>query len=235
MRIGIIVAMESEFNSIKSILSDYKEFEYSGRKFLQGHYNDHNLIICVGGIGKANAAATAMLLDSKFVDLIISTGCAGGITKDLNTGDIVVGTKYSYHDVWCPLSPDTKKGELQGVPYVLSDTSVFELFDEFSWNDHKIGYFFTGDQFIETEDQCNEITKDVKDNISCVCDMESMAIAQICYQCNIKFISFRVISDSPCNHNDVNKHLKQYENFWSTMSDTSYKFLKSFLDSYKGN
>ena len=240
MRIGIIVAMDSELESIKSILESSTKFTLYNRNFLEGTYNNHRLIVCVGGIGKVNAAITATLMDACFdCNFIISTGCAGGISSDLNVGDIVVAADYAYHDIWCPLTPDTKMGELQGLPTKLNWKEVIStIFDCKKWlKGYKVGHFYSGDQFIQNQDAVNKIIDiykdDVNDGLSAVCDMESMAIAHTCYQLKIPFISFRVISDTPCCHIDAEEQMKQYENFWKSMSDKSYNFLKSFIDSYK--
>lgn len=238
MKIGIIVAMDSEYESIKNILHNTYEVIIASRKFLYGKYNNDELYICVGGIGKANAACTATLMIQTFsCSLIINSGCAGGLTSDIAVGDIAVGFDYRYHDVWCPLSADTKKGELQGVPYTIPfSKSILDNFDISKWIDHRIGHFFTGDQFIQTEDACDEILSSVSDlapTLPCVCDMESMAIAQTCYQSKVDFISIRVISDVPKLSKSKNDHMEKYENFWKSMSDKSYQFLKSFFDSRK--
>ena len=56
-------------------------------------------------------------------------------------------------------------------------------------------------------------------------DMESCSIAQVCYKFNIPFISFRIISDTPGEKNNI----IQYENFWKTMADTSFSVTKEFI------
>lgn len=240
MKIGIIVAMDSELESIKSILSDYGMFSFCGRTSLFGNYNNHKLYVCKGGIGKANAAATAAILKSYDPDiqLIISTGCAGGITSDLKIGDIVVGGDYCYHDVWCPINGDERRGQLQDVPFKLKWRSeIIDLCDATKWiSDYHVAHVYTGDQFIQDQETVNKILScfpEDDDGLSGICDMESMAIAQICYQNNISFISFRVISDLPCNHSDAEYQLLEYNNFWNSASDALHLFLKSFLDSIR--
>ena len=241
MRIGIIVAMDSELESIKSILQDPVKINVYHRQFLKGNYNNHKLIICKGGIGKVNAAHTASLMDMCFdTKWIISTGCAGGLNSYLNIGDIVVGTNYCYHDVWCPLTETIKAGELPGIPRKLEwNYKIHKTWDCSKWlRPFKTGNFYTGDQFIQTERVSNEILSKYPENadngLADICDMESMAIAQVCYQNDMNFIGFRIVSDLPCYHSIAESQMKQYQDFWKSMSDKSYEFLKSFLDSYKG-
>ena len=58
-------------------------------------------------------------------------------------------------------------------------------------------------------------------------DMESAAIAQICYLYKVPFISFRIISDTP----GAEQHLEQYKNFWGEMADRSFHVTETFLKS----
>ena len=240
MRIGIIVAMDSELESIRTILQNPVKINIYHRQFLKGNYNNHKVIVCRGGIGKVNAAHTASLMDMCFdTKLIISTGCAGGLTH-LNIGDIAIATNYCYHDVWCPIDPSIKQGEIPGVPRTLSwDPAIYSKFDCNKWyKPYVISNFYTGDQFVQTSKNAEIIfskyPENVDNGLADVCDMESMAIAQICHQHDMDFFGFRIISDLPNNHTDSESQMKQYHDFWKTASDKSYLFLKSFLDSYMG-
>ena len=57
-------------------------------------------------------------------------------------------------------------------------------------------------------------------------DMESGALAQVCYLYEIPFLSFRIISDTP----GADEHFSQYNNFWSDMADKSFGVTKSLLN-----
>jgi adenosylhomocysteine nucleosidase len=241
MRIGIVIAMDSEFAAIEAILSSPVSHKLGNRVFLEGIYGAHQLIVCVGGMGKANAGATVALMLVHFgCELIISTGCAGGISADLRVGDIVVGADYCYHDVWCAIDGDDRMGVMQGTPRKLAwQNEIAALFDSSRWlPGYHQGHFYTGDQFIQTQEAVNKIyaayPEEHNDGLSGICDMESMALAQICHQFAIPFVGFRVVSDTPCAHADAAEEMAQYKNFWQSMSDVSYRFLKSFIDSYKG-
>ena len=56
-------------------------------------------------------------------------------------------------------------------------------------------------------------------------DMESAALAQVCYMYRVPFLSLRVISDTP----GVANHAAQYENFWETAGEESFKVLQKLL------
>lgn len=56
-------------------------------------------------------------------------------------------------------------------------------------------------------------------------DMESTAIAQVCYLYNTPFLSFRIISDTP----GIEDHSAQYTGFWETMAERSFLTTWAFL------
>ena len=68
------------------------------------------------------------------------------------------------------------------------------------------GRICTGDQFVSTKEQKNEITASFGGDC---CEMESGAIAQACYLNKIPFVIIRAISDSA----DETKHtdFKEFE------------------------
>ena len=84
MKIGIIVAMDKEFDQLQSLFSS------------------EDVIIQKSGIGKVNAALqTAKMISEYHPDAIISSGCAGGNGDDINVQDVVVSSQLAYHDVYC--------------------------------------------------------------------------------------------------------------------------------------
>ena len=56
-------------------------------------------------------------------------------------------------------------------------------------------------------------------------DMESAAIAQVCYLKNVPFICMRVISDTPGGDDNIS----QYENFWADAPRHTFEALKALL------
>ena len=56
-------------------------------------------------------------------------------------------------------------------------------------------------------------------------DMESCAIAQVCYMCGVPFLSYRIISDTP----GVKDHYKQYLNFWEEAPKRSFEMIKVLI------
>ena len=176
------------------------------------------------GIGKVNAAAgTADLIHAHHPDCIISTGVAGGIDKCLKVMEVVVSSHIVYHDVWC--GEGNAYGQVQGLPlYFEGNRTLLDcalgLASETRIHD---GLICTGDKFITDRTELNEIKKQFPDGLAV--DMESGAIAHVCYLNKISFISFRIISDTP----GVDHHFEQYLNFWGEMADRSFGVTHAFL------
>ena len=98
MKIGIIVAMDKEFEQLKKVFQ-----------------NDQDIILQQCGIGKVNSAVgTTMMIADHHPDLIISTGCAGGADTRLNVGDVVVANACVYHDAYC--GENCNYGQILGMP-----------------------------------------------------------------------------------------------------------------------
>ena len=100
MKIGIMTAMDQEYEMARKVLSN------SSR---------HEIIPVHCGWGKVNSAVNAYkLISEHHPDCIISTGCAGGISKDVHLLDVVVGAQVAYHDCW--YGEPNEYGQVQGFP-----------------------------------------------------------------------------------------------------------------------
>ena len=224
MKLGIITAMGSEYDQLAQLLADKVEQNEGRHQYITGHLGDNELVLMQCGIGKVNAAAgTADLIHAHHPDCIISTGVAGGIDKCLKVMEVVVSSRIVYHDVWC--GEGNAYGQVQGLPlYFEGNRTLLDcalgLASETRIHD---GLSCTGDKFITDRTELNEIKKQFPDGLAV--DMESGAIAHVCYLNKISFISFRIISDTP----GVDHHFEQYLNFWGEMADRSFGVTHAFL------
>ncbi len=218
-KIAIIAAMSKEIASIKNILSNPKEQD----GYIRGTLNDKEIILTQSGIGKVCAAVkTTELIDKFQPDCVINSGVAGGVGDNVKQMDIVVGTKTVYNDVWC-LEPNAY-GQVQDFPlYFEADTSLIEKIKE-SDVVYK-GLITSGDKFISGIEGAKNIRKLFDDALAV--DMESCAVAQVCYMKKTPFISLRIISDNPLRSNDNHQ---QYADFWGEMANKSFAVLKNLLN-----
>lgn len=207
MKIGVLVAMDKEYEQ------------------LQGIADKDTVLVMKTGIGKVNAAIHTTQMISDFnPDVIVSSGCAGGAIPTLNVMDVVVSSRIAYHDVYCGIE-DEQMGRVQGMPrYFETPQDIINkaLSLEYDGTIHS-GLIASGDWFVDTPAKLNEIKSLYPEAIAI--DMESAAIAQTCYKFNVPFVSFRVISDVPTKENSVN----DYNNFWTSVSEHSFALTNSFI------
>ena len=219
MRIGVIVAMDKEFAQLQTLASDKKEQTVAGRTFVVGRIGENEIVMQKCGIGKVNAAiGAAELLHNYRLNAIINTGVAGG-TGATNVLDIAVASAVAYHDVWC--GPGTVPDQASGCPLMLPcafDPACLPMIEG-----AKFGPIISGDIFVSRPEEVSHILSVDPDALAV--DMESAAIAQVCYLKNVPFICMRVISDTP----GVEDNISQYENFWTDAPRHTFEALKSLL------
>lgn len=219
MKVGLIVAMDIEYNKMLEALGGST-----------GRLANNDIVLWKCGIGKVNAAVGTMrLVQEHHPDVIISTGLAGGIDIQMQVMDVLAATQCVYHDVDCGFSPDCVLGQVQGLParfdadpHLLEHARAVPLE---SGERLVTGLICTGDQFITDRERQNGIKQHFPDGMAC--DMESAAIAQTCYLLGLPFLSLRVISDTPGRTDD---HQQQWADFLTSMCDRSFHFVKTYLE-----
>lgn len=223
MKIGIVCAMKSEKEQIFARLGEKKEKRVGAFSFFEGKLGKSQVVVSQSGIAKVNASINALEMIKAFSpDCLISTGVAGGLDACLNTMDIVVSDKIVHHDVWCGMG--NEYGQVQGLPAIFkADENLLKVAMDIkpANNDgaklYK-GLICTGEQFISEPEQLQVIKKHFPEGLAC--DMESAALAQVCYLYKVPFISFRIISDVLGRQTD---NAKQYQNFWRTVADKAFE------------
>ena len=222
-KIAIIVAMQSEFELVSNILENAEAREIEGAKALVGELSGKQIILLKSGIGKVNAAMqVTSLIAEMHPDYIINSGVAGGIGEGMHQGDIVVGTECCYHDVWCG---EGAWGQVQGFPLKFPASS--ELVNAMkSVNSQLVfGLICTGDQFISDLATLQGIKRNFPDGKAV--DMESAAIAQVCYAKQVPFMSLRIVSDTPGMEKD---NTTQYLDFFAEAPKMTFAVLRQLIE-----
>lgn len=224
MKIGIIVAMSKELNLLLPLMDNAVTVQHDNITFHCGTVGRHRVFAMQCGIGKVNAAIGAQTMINVFApELIINTGVAGGTGADAGVMDVVIGERIAYHDVWC--GPGTQWGQAAGCPqYFTSAKRLVNLpiFDHDSTV--KRGLIVSGDIFVSKEEEVERFKQLYPDIMAC--DMESAAIAQVCYLRKIPFFCMRVISDTPGATNNI----EQYQNFWEKAPEHTFALLHMMLE-----
>lgn len=100
MKIGILGAMTEEIQIIRDKMEDIKIQTIAGRDYYTGKLYGFDTVLVFSRWGKVAASSTATSLINVFnVDLIIFTGIAGAVAKELNIGDIIIGDGLYQHDM----------------------------------------------------------------------------------------------------------------------------------------
>lgn len=224
--LGIIVAMSTEFRLMEALLAEKKEKNIRSFRFVSGKIGKKEVVLMQTGIGKVCAAAGTVELITHFTpDGILNTGVAGGIDSSLSVMDIVVGKEVVYHDVWC--GEGNEMGQVQDMPARYSGDKKLYQAVVAAESDVALrgGLICSGDQFITDRQALEKIKKNFPEGLAV--DMESGAIAQVCYMYRVPFVSCRVISDTPGH---VENHALQYKDFWTTAPEKSFEVLKQVVE-----
>lgn len=216
--IAIVAAMSKEIDLLKSILVNPQYKKTPVADFLFGQYAGNQIILVRSGIGKVCAAAALNELYHQFTpDVVINTGAAGGLADDVFVMDVVAADMTAYYDVFC----GQEIGQVQDFPRFFSaDVALLKKAQDLHI---KTGLIASGDKFVTSKAEADFI-RNIYPNVLAV-DMESAAIAQVCFLYKIPFLCLRVISDTP----GVAHHQQQYDNFWETAGEHSFQVLEKFL------
>lgn len=208
--IVIVTAMDKEYNLIREWLAKA---------------NVKNTALLKTGVGKVNAASGLSdflsSVTSDVVTRVISVGCAGAAVAGLKPGNVIIGNSYCYHDVYC--GEPNANGQIQGMPAVFpSDFSWIDMDERF-----RLGTIATGDKFVTTREQVLAIKDFLPKSYNvCAIDMESAALAQVCYKKGIGFTSIRVISDNPLEPSQT----EQYAGFWDNLAEKAFNVVCKLLE-----
>lgn len=226
MKIGVIVAMDKELAQLRGLLNDGRVVRHGHKDFIVGKIADNEVILQQCGIGKVNAAIGATeLIDGFCPELVVSSGVAGGADVSLSPLDVVVASECAYHDVYC--GSNVEYGQIQGLPVrYTAPRSMVDKALGLNVKTHVVeGLTVSGDWFVDSKEKMQRILDRFPD--AKAVDMESCAIAQTCYVCDVPFVSLRIISDVPFRDN----HASMYFDFWDKMAEGSFEVTGKFLES----
>lgn len=201
--IGVIGAMADEVSALIKQIENDEVKTMAGMTFHRGKLWNQEAVVVQSGVGKVNMAiCTQILIDVYEVDVVINTGVAGGLYKDINVGDIVISSDAIQHDMDVT-GLGYKKGVIPGL-----ESSVFKADPEFVQMAKEacelvnneiqcfVGRVVTGDQFISD----NAVRMNLIKEFDAYCaEMEGAAMAQVATLNKKPFVIIRAISDKADN------------------------------------
>jgi adenosylhomocysteine nucleosidase len=200
----VLVAMDDEAAPFRSLASEVGEPERVGlaehrRITLAGR----SVVLVRTGIGFVNATSagvSAILRHGADVPLI-SAGSAGGLAKDVAVGDVVLGARLVNADAdarafgyvlgqvpGMPEAYDAAPGLADAVRRAAATVDA-EAPEPLVLREGTIG---SGEKFA-TADLALRLRADFPDMLAI--DMESAALAQLCHNFGVDFVSVRAVSD----------------------------------------
>lgn len=197
MTIGIIGAMDEEITYLKNHMKITCEKTIANTLFIQGQLGIQKIVLLKSGIGKVNAAMATTILHEQFQpDYIINTGSAGGLSKELSVGDIVISTEVLHHDVDVTVF-DYSYGQVPNLPPTFhADQKLIDKTLEAANHINlpfKQGVIATGDSFMNDKKHSAMVKRKIPKLIAA--EMEAAAVAQVCYQYETPFVIIRALSD----------------------------------------
>lgn len=205
--IGIIGAMDVEIEFLKSKLDDINSLKIANRIFFKGKLNNKDVVVVCAGIGKVNACLTTTLLLEKFdIEYVINIGVSGG-KSPAKSLDLIISTELVYNDFDTTIFGDVIYGQIPGYePTFKASNDLIEKVEKLAKINnlsYKKGIITTGDKFITSLNQVNDIVK-IYDCISF--EMEGCAIAHVCSEFNKPFIVLRTVSDVLGEENQIDNY-----------------------------
>ena len=224
--IGIIGAMEEEVSVLLSETNNITTETIAGILFYKANYKNKELIIVKSGIGMVNSAIITTLLVEKFkVNSIIFSGVAGGLSKDVKVGDIIIGDSFVEYTFDVTAASDKYvRGQRAGTTKrdIDANKKLLDISKEVNIpvNIH-YGRIGSADIFVSKKEDKIKLVEDF--NLLAV-DMESASVAHTCEVLEIPFLIIRSISDS------FSDTYMEYEDFVYIACNNSKEFVLKFLE-----
>ncbi|EZG79923.1 5'-methylthioadenosine/S-adenosylhomocysteine nucleosidase [Gregarina niphandrodes] len=225
---AVVVACGYEFKPLKKQMSGISTREVGGKVYYCGKLEEKDVVLVQSGVGRTNAAATTAVLCVLFkAQLVINSGAAGGISRTLKIGDIIVAEKLVYGDV------DNCCFGLQfgQVPY---DSPAFYTAEEILHKFQTVcqqmvaeqpvgihrGLVVTVESFCESEETKQGLLKHWPEAMAV--EMEGCAVAHVCQQFKVPCLIVRSVSDTADDH-------AEYDSFASLAGERSAQMTRAFL------
>ncbi|MGD0900763.1 MAG: hypothetical protein ABR915_23265 [Thermoguttaceae bacterium] len=168
---GIIFALAIEAGGLVDRLDEVTVTRGDGFTVRQGRLDGRGVVLMESGVGRQSAArATHALLDAHRPARVFSTGFAGALDPKLRRGDLVVADS---------LIDDTF--------HILPTPHTFHALLPF-----RVGRLLWVDRITRLPSEKRELGSKYQ---AVACDMESLAVAEVCRERNVPFLAVRVISD----------------------------------------
>lgn len=195
--LGIIGAMDTEIDTVKSLIKNKTTSSIAGVEFVCGFIEGVTVCAAKCSPGKVNAAVcTQAMIDNFDIDMIINIGVGCSLSSDVIIKNVVIATDVCEYDI-----DITALGEPRGfinglnVIKVKTDSELSELLARTAIGCGEkihLGTIASGDTFIAD----TALKKTLAEEFGAICgEMEGGAIGHTCAANGVPFAVLRSISD----------------------------------------
>jgi adenosylhomocysteine nucleosidase len=171
--VGIIAALPIEVGDLIDRLERVRKYHSASVPMIEGEYAGRIVVVAVGGVGRAAARRAADLVVAGHQPRwLVSAGFAGALNPTLARHDVVLA-----HEI---IDPEGLRFPV-AIPEALGDGQRYVH-----------GRLLTVDRIIAQPEEKQELHSGFGADLV---DMESSAVAELCSQKLLRFLSVRVISD----------------------------------------
>lgn len=183
--IGCVIAFDSEADALLSQMEITERKTVLGRTLIRGRAFGKEIALIECGVGKVNAAAGAAIVLSEGATTVLNFGVAGGLRENTQVAELYLIEKAVQYDFDITQLEGGKIGTLDG-----ETENFLPLFvpEKLKLPRRALG---TGDRF-------NDSAADHALLLELGCDireMEAGAVAQVCKNAGVPFVSVKAISD----------------------------------------
>ncbi|MCQ3907643.1 MAG: 5'-methylthioadenosine/S-adenosylhomocysteine nucleosidase [Mycoplasmoidaceae bacterium] len=223
--IGLIAAEKAETgNLVKTIKA--KIIEFNGIRYYIGTINNKQIIICFCGVGKANAAMTAMNMVTNFgVNKIFNIGLAGSCKANIAPGSMLIADGAEYNDV----DLTAFKYQLNQLPEEPLKYEIKREYVDYLKSIIKnpiVGTIASGDSIININNIEAFPSLGNKDIVGF--DMEAASIAQVCSRTHVDFLCVKVVSDNVAYGNNQDQYNNNFKALTKKIEDITLKVLEHY-------
>lgn len=195
-KIGILCASDTELDPFLPHLQKETRKKAGMLTFHEGMFGEQPSVCFYSGVGKVNAAiGTQLLIELFHPDAVICAGTAGAVDDTaLGCFDTVVSEETAYHDMKEDIL--TEFHPYLSSPFFQADAALLAAAKRAAEKTPlpiRFGRSVTGDAFIESLEVRNTIRRRFS---PLSVDMESAAVAHVCYVNKTPFLSVRTITDA---------------------------------------
>ena len=212
----ILGVFEVEVKPAFKVIETLETGEVLGRIYRRGLIGRNEVLVTYGFVGKVEASmVTQAFLDRFKIDSVIFTGAGGSISPEVTIGDVVIGDVYEEHDL------NIARRKAQEIPG--SQEILNLLLDHLK--ELKVGKLVSGDMFVLGEERRRKLRE--RTHGICV-DMDSAAVAKVCYVNKKPFVALKTIVDD-CGNNAIEEFEGNYQKLASKSCELLCRFLGEFI------